>query len=143
MIKYMTGSIFNTEAEVLVNPVNTDGVMGAGLAAEFKGRYPRMFQKYEDACKKNALKTGMLMLVKDGDKRILLFPTKEHWKSASKLEYIDDGLRKFCDTYKERNIKSAAFPLLGCGLGGLDWRKVKPLMESYLGELDIDIYIYA
>lgn len=142
MIEYIEGDIFNSPAQTIVNTVNTVGVMGKGLALAFKQRYPEMFASYRTACEKRQLKTGKLMLWYAPDHWVLLFPTKEHWRNPSKLEYIENGLIKFANTYADKNITSIAFPRLGCGNGELNWNDVKPLMEKYLKPLSIDIYIY-
>lgn len=142
MIEYIEGNIFDSPAQVIVNTVNTVGVMGKGLALSFKQRYPDMFERYKTACEKKQLAIGKLMLVYEPDHWLLLFPTKENWRHPSKLEYIEKGLMKFSNTYADKNITSIAFPKLGCGNGGLDWEDVKPLMEKYLKPLPIDVYIY-
>lgn len=142
MITYFNGDIFTSSAQVLVNPVNTVGVMGKGLALEFKKRYPNMFQAYEKACKKKQLSIGKLMLCYEQDYWILLFPTKVNWRYPSNLEYIESGLIKFAQTYIDKGINSIAFPKLGCGYGELEWDKVKALMEKYLSDLPIEVYIY-
>ena len=142
MIQYIEGSIFDSPAQVIVNTVNTVGVMGKGIALSFKQHYPRMFERYRSACEKHQLTIGKLMLIYEPDHWILLFPTKENWRNPSKYEYIEKGLRKFVDTYSEKNIRSIAFPRLGCGNGALPWDEVKKLMEKYLKNLPIDVYIY-
>ena len=142
MLKYVRGDIFNSPAQVLVNTVNTVGVMGKGIALSFKKKYPEMFTIYRKACDKHQLVIGKLMLWYGPDHWILNFPTKEHWRSPSKMEYIEKGLMAFQRKYADYNITSIAFPKLGCGNGELDWEQVKPLMEKYLKELPIDIYIY-
>ena len=142
MIRYIEGDIFKSPAQVLVNTVNTVGVMGKGIALEFKKRYPDMFQLYRETCDKRRLKTGSLILCYEPDHWILLFPTKEHWRNPSRIDYIETGLSKFCRTYAEKGITSIAFPRLGCGNGELNWEDVRPVMEKYLKELPIDIYIY-
>lgn len=142
MIEYIEGDIFDSPAQVIVNPVNTVGVMGKGLALSFKQRYPDMFQAYRTACEKHQLAVGKLMLWYAPDHWLLLFPTKENWRNPSKLEYIEKGLMKFTNEYANKNITSVAFPKLGCGNGELDWAVVKPVMEKYLKSLPIDVYIY-
>lgn len=142
MIEYIEGNIFDSPAQVIVNTVNTVGVMGKGLALSFKKRYPDMFESYKKVCEKHQLTIGKLMLYKEADHWILLFPTKENWRKPSKLEYIEKGLMKFVNTYAEKHITSIAFPKLGCGNGELDWNLVRPLMEKYLKPLPIDVYIY-
>lgn len=143
MISYVKGNIFESPAQVITNTVNTVGVMGKGIALEYKKRYPKMFEEYKKLCKAGTFKPGNLALWKDEDKWILLFPTKEDWRKPSKLEYIENGLKKFLKNWDKYNIDSIAFPKLGCGNGGLNWNEVKPLMEKYLRKLPINIYIYV
>lgn len=142
MIEYIQGNIFDSPAQVIVNTVNTVGVMGKGLALSFKQRYPDMFKKYRVMCEKHQLTIGKLMLCYEPDHWVLLFPTKENWRNPSKLEYLEKGLIKFVNTYADKNITSIAFPKLGCGNGELSWDDVRPLMEKYLKPLPIDVYIY-
>ncbi len=142
MIEYIEGDIFNSPAQVIVNTVNTVGVMGKGLALSFKNRYPEMFEKYRKACERHQLTVGKLMLFYEPDHWILLFPTKESWRFPSKLEYIEKGLAVFTSMYSEKGISSIAFPRLGCGNGELSWNDVRPIMEKYLKPLPIDVYIY-
>lgn len=142
MITYLEGDIFRSPAQVLVNTVNTVGVMGKGLALEFKNKYPEMFVKYKELCKNNSLSVGKLMLWYDSDYWLLQFPTKENWRNPSKIEYIEKGLATFVKRYSDYNISSIAFPKLGCGNGGLNWTEVKDVMEKYLSDLPISVYIY-
>lgn len=142
MYEYIEGNLFDSPAQVIVNTVNTVGVMGKGIALEFKKRYPDMFTAYRTACEKHQLTIGKLMLWRSPDHWVLMFPTKENWRSPSKLEYIEQGLFKFVTTYAEKNVTSIAFPKLGCGNGELNWDDVRPLMEKYLKPLPIDVYIY-
>lgn len=143
MITYIQDNILNSHAQVLVNPVNTVGVMGKGLAAEFKHKYPEMFRKYQILCENQRLSIGQLWLYKSPDKWILNFPTKEHWRNPSQIEFIEEGLKKFVNTYSEKGITSIAFPALGCGAGELNWdTEVRPTMERYLNPQPIDIYLY-
>ena len=142
MIKYVKGDIFNSECAVLVNPVNCVGVMRKGLALEFKNRYPVMFQTYKKVCHTKQLCPERPMFVYGPDKSVILFPTKYHWNEKSKIIYIKDSLEAVSYYYKSFDIKSIAFPKLGCGLGGLDWEEVNPLMEQYLSKLDINVEIY-
>jgi len=144
-ITYRSGNLLDSSMQCLVNPVNTVGVMGAGLAKQFKHVYPHMFETYTRKCKTGALKTGRIMFYRahEDPHIICLFPTKEHWRSPAKIEHIEDGLKAFVKYYAEWNITSVAFPKLGCGLGGLDWEHhVQPLMSRYLGELPIPVEIY-
>lgn len=143
MITYVVGNLLQSPARVLVNTVNTVGVMGKGIARDFKRIYPEMFQKYQQLCENKLFDIGQLWLYKTEHKWILNFPTKKDWKHPSKVEYIEAGLDKFTKTYADRGITSIAFPMLGCGNGGLDWEsQVRPLMEKYLNHLPIDIYVY-
>lgn len=143
MITYIKKDLFESPAQVLVNTVNTVGVMGKGIAKRFKQTYPDMFVQYQKYCENNMLDIGRLWIYKTPHKWVLNFPTKKHWRSPSKIEYIEEGLQKFVDTYEEKGITSISFPLLGCGNGGLDWEsQVKPLMEKYLRPLPIEIYIH-
>lgn len=143
MIHYVEGNIFESPAQVIVNTVNTVGVMGKGLAKTFKDYYPEMFKEYQILCKEKKLTPGKLFLYKTPNKWVLNFPTKEHWRNKSKMEYIESGLEKFVNTYSDYGITSIAFPKLGCGNGGLDWDEVKKVMEKHLQKLRIDIYIYV
>lgn len=144
MIHYMNGDIFRSEMQVLVNPVNTVGVMGKGLALQFKVRYPAMFEAYQTLCKQGNFEIGQLHLFRADTKWILNFPTKQHWRNPSKLDYIESGLKHFIEIYHDEAIESIALPKLGAGLGGLDWEtQVKPLMEHYLSDLPIEIEIYV
>jgi len=144
MICYVTGDLFSSPAKVLVNTVNTVGVMGKGIALRFKQVYPEMFRQYQTLCEGGQLKIGNLWLYKTPHKWVLNFPTKENWRKPSKPEYIEAGLRKFVASYTAQGITSIAFPRLGCGNGELDWeRTVQPLMEAYLDKLPVDIFVYA
>jgi O-acetyl-ADP-ribose deacetylase (regulator of RNase III) len=144
MITYVDFSLFESPAQVLVNTVNTVGVMGKGIAKEFKNIYPEMFAEYQQLCEKGQLDIGQLWLYKTPHKWILNFPTKKHWRYPSKSEYIEAGLQKFIQIYVDARITSISFPMLGCGNGELDWEaQVRPLMEWYLKELPIQIFIHV
>ena len=143
MITYVKGDIFNSPAKIIVNTVNIVGVMGKGIALEFKNRYPEMFRRYQELCESNQLDIGRLFLWRKSEKWVLLFPTKKHWRNPSKLEYIESGLQKFVENWDKLGAETVAFPRLGCGNGGLDWVDVKPLMEKYLKPLPIQIYVYV
>ena len=138
------GNIFESQATTLVNTVNCVGVMGKGIAQEFKRKCPEMFSEYVAMCKSGEVKPGTPYLYQDllGNS-ILNFPTKDHWRSPSKLSYIILGLDWFRCHYKRLGITSIAFPPLGCGNGGLSWSIVGPLMYSKLKDLPINIEIYA
>ncbi|MGI6717937.1 MAG: macro domain-containing protein [Bacteroidales bacterium] len=144
MILIKKGNIFNSKAQTIVNTINCVGVMGKGIALVYKLRYPKMFDLYSEYCKANLIEIGKLWLYKSEENVpwVLNFPTKFHWKYPSKIEYIEKGLQKFIDTYKEKGIKSIAFPLLGTHNGGLDKTEVISLMETYLNKCDIPIEIY-
>ena len=142
MIKYIKGTVFNTRAQTIVNAVNCVGVMGTGIALEFKLRYPEMFNDYVEQCRSKKIKTGVPSLYKYYDNEFIMnFPTKEHWKSPSKIQWIDEGLKYFVNNYKSMKIQSIAFPKLGTNNGGLDWNDVKILMEKYLEPIDLMVYI--
>ncbi len=144
MITYVDFSLFDSPAKVLVNTVNTVGVMGKGIAKEFKGIYPDMFDEYQQLCEDGALDIGKLWVYKTSHKWVLNFPTKKHWRIPSKPEYLKAGLQKFVQVYKEARITSISFPQLGCGNGELDWEtQSKPLMEEYLSKLPIEIFIHV
>jgi O-acetyl-ADP-ribose deacetylase (regulator of RNase III) len=143
MISYVSGNLFESPAQVLVNTVNTVGVMGRGIAKEFKRIYPEMFEKYRDLCERDQFDIGQLILYKSPNKWVLNFPTKKHWRYPSKPEYIEKGLKKIVLEYKNAGIHSISFPPLGCGNGELDFEsQVKPLMEKYLKNLPIYVFIY-
>ena len=141
-MQVITGNIFRTELQTIVNTVNCFGIMGAGLALECKYRYPDMFIRYKDMCDKKLLDIGKLYLYKTHQKWILNFPTKYHWKYETKPEYLDKGLKRFKETYKEKGILSAAFPLLGAHNGGLSKEESLSLIEKHLSSIDIPIEIY-
>ena len=144
MITYLETSLFASPAQVLVNTVNTIGVMGRGLAKEFKDIYPEMFAIYSDLCKKHEIQIGTLLLYQSSNKWVLNFPTKHHFRYPSKLEFVESGLQSFVSSFADHGLTSVAFPQLGCGTGGLDWEgEVRPLMEHYLRPLPIDTYIHV
>lgn len=143
MILYVQGDLFQSPAQVLVNTVNTKGVMGKGVALQFKQLFPEMFEQYQDLCEQGKIDIGKLWLYKSPHKWVLNFPTKKHWRYPSKLEYVITGLEKFVRSYDEMGIHSIAFPPLGCGNGQLDFKsQVQPIMHQYLSRLPIDIFIY-
>ena len=144
MISYISGDLFETPAQTMVNTVNTVGVMGKGVALRFKKIYPEMFKAYRELCEQGELQIGRLFLYRTQHKLILNFPTKEHWRRPSRPEYIAAGLRTFVRNYERMGILSVAFPPLGCGNGELDFAgTVKPMMEEALRDLPIPVYIYA
>lgn len=146
MIQYTTGNLLTSNAEALVNTVNTVGVMGKGIALQFKNLYPQNFRIYQKACKADALKIGELLIVEEGNlvdrKLIINFPTKQHWREPSQYDYIEKGLRALRMEIESRQIRSIAIPPLGCGNGGLDWSKVKPMIQRALHDLEAEIYVF-
>lgn len=141
-IKYIeNGNIFNSSCEFLINPVNTVGVMGKGLALQFKNLFPNNFLKYRQHCLNGNLTIGKLLITTENNKKIINFPTKEDWRNPSKLEYIILGLEKLEIAIERFNIKSIAFPKIGCGLGGLDWNNVLPEIIKFFERVSDDIVI--
>jgi O-acetyl-ADP-ribose deacetylase (regulator of RNase III) len=147
MIHYKTGNLFDSEANALVNTVNTVGVMGKGIALQFKKIFPENYRLYNKACKNGQLKVGQLFITSEeslltGKKIIINFPTKTTWRLPSEYKYIEDGLIELKKVIEEQKIRSIALPPLGSGNGGLDWNRVKGILESHLSEVDCTIYIY-
>ncbi|MFN8437035.1 MAG: macro domain-containing protein [Cytophagales bacterium] len=147
MIHYKIGNLLDSEASALVNTVNTVGVMGKGIALQFKNMFPNNFKSYSIACKNKELKVGQLLITEDesllsGKKIIVNFPTKTNWRLPSEYEYIEKGLIELAKIINERNIKSIAIPPLGSGNGGLDWNKVKQLIENHLSSVDCEIFVF-
>ena len=142
-IKFVKGDIFQSNAKVLVNPVNCVGVMGAGLAKEFKKRYPGHYSFYKKLCDEGSLKKGSLGGTPESDGKMVTFvTTKLHWKDSSTLEHIEAALKSLQNFIITHKWPSMAVPALGCGLGGLPWKDVKQLIESTLNNLDCDISVY-
>lgn len=134
MIEYVAGDITEANSEALVNTINCVGTMGRGLALRFRRIYPDNYQAYIDACERNEVRPGRMLVFctgQPGNPRFIInFPTKRHWKSKSRIEDIDLGLVSLVDEVERRGIRSIAIPALGCDLGGLDWRDVRPRIES-------------
>jgi O-acetyl-ADP-ribose deacetylase (regulator of RNase III)/uncharacterized protein YwgA len=144
MIKVLIGNLLESKAQTLVNTVNCVGVMGKGVALEFKKRFPEMFEDYVARCKRKEVKLGKPYLYKSlVPPWVLNFPTKDHWRSVSRIEDIVRGLEYLLDHYKEWGIISLAVPPLGCGHGQLEWRIVGPTLYRYLNRLDIPVELYA
>lgn len=143
MIEIVSGNIFNSSCQALTNPVNTVGVMGAGLALQFKNRYPQMFQHYQTACRQKKFVIGQPSLYTANTPWILNFPTKVHYKDPSIYPYIENGLIYLRQHYQEWELKSLALPPIGCGLGGLQWDHVRELIFKYLSLPDLDLEIYV
>ena len=147
MIHYQTGNLLESQAQALVNTVNTVGVMGKGIALQFKNLFPNNYKLYVKACENKEVQIGKLFVTEEeallaGKKIIINFPTKTSWRLPSEYYYIESGLTELVKIIKEKNIKSIAIPPLGAGNGGLDWNKVKLILQKYLANLDCEIYIY-
>jgi len=144
MFKALIGDLFTSHAQTLVNTVNCVGIMGKGVAQEFKNRYPAMFRDYVARCEGKLVRLGEPYPYYDRSGRIIInFPTKDHWRSQSRLIDIERGLHYLTTHYKEWGVKSLACPPLGCGNGGLEWTEVGPLIFEKLHNLGIDIEVYA
>lgn len=147
MIDLKTGNLLLENAEALVNTVNCVGVMGKGIALQFKRAYPANFREYEKACKRSEVQPGRMFIFPTGNlfnpKYIINFPTKRHWKGKSKIEDIQSGLVALVEQVQQLGITSIAIPPLGCGNGGLDWDVVKPLIESAFSPLpEVSVIIF-
>lgn len=147
MIKYVTGNILDSDAEALINTVNTDGIMGKGIALQFKKAFPTNFKLYQQACKDKIVDIGKLFITKDsnitsGTKYIINFPTKQSWRKPSEYSFIESGLDDLIRVLQVNNIKSIAIPPLGSGNGGLEWERVKSIIEKKLSNLNTDILVY-
>lgn len=142
MIIYLYTSVFSSPAQTLVNTVNTVGVMGKGIAKEFKNRYPKMFNEYRKLCDDRRLSVGQLHLWRGEGSWVLNFPTKTTWRRPSEMQYVERGLQKFVSTYKDLGVTSISFPPLGCGNGNLAWADVQPIMHHYLSRCEIPIFIH-
>ncbi len=147
MIKYITGDILESSADALINTVNTVGVMGKGIALQFKNAFHSNYKAYIEACRRNEIEIGKVFIYKDsnlntGSKYIINFPTKKDWRKPSEYSFIDSGLDDLVRVLKEYKIKSVAMPPLGAGNGGLEWEKVKKIIEKKLSNLDVEIVVY-
>lgn len=147
MITYKTGDLLLEDVEALVNTVNCVGVMGRGIALQFKKQFPTNFKVYEKACKQESVVPGKMFVHETGNltnpRIIINFPTKRHWRGASRIEDIESGLQDLVSVINKHDIKSIALPPLGCGLGGLDWTLVRSKTESTLLNLtSVDIRIF-
>ena len=144
MVTTLIGNLFESRAQTLVNTVNCVGIMGKGVALLFKERFPDMFEDYQQRCERGEVKLGRPYLFKRlVTPWIVNFPTKEHWRSVSRLSDIVDGLVWVKRHYKMWGITSLGVPPLGCGQGGLEWRVVGPTLHRHLAELDIPVELYA
>lgn len=147
MIIYKKGNILESEADALVNTVNTQGVMGKGIALQFKNAFPSNYKIYQDICRNGNFQIGDLLIVEEnglisGKKTIINFPTKTSWRKPSEYSYIEKGLDKLVQVIEEKKINSIAIPPLGSGNGGLNWEIVKKMIEDKMSHLPIDVFIY-
>jgi O-acetyl-ADP-ribose deacetylase (regulator of RNase III) len=148
MIEYKHGDILRDEAEALVNTVNCVGVMGRGIALQFKNAFPENFKAYAAACKKEEVQPGRMFVFETGKlsnpRYIINFPTKRHWRGKSRMEDIETGLTALVETIRQYNIRSIAIPPLGSGLGGLDWSEIRPRIEVAIRPLtDVHVRLYS
>ncbi len=144
MLRFTQGDIFRQRVEALVNPVNCLGVMGRGLALQFRAGYPECFPPYRQACRDGTLRPGCLLFTPTGysmPEWIVHFPTKRDWRDKSLRRDIDEGLRNLALAIRHRGMTSIAVPPLGCGLGGLSWTSVRPLVEHRLAGLSCDVTV--
>lgn len=148
MLKFVKGNLFDSQAEALVNTVNCVGVMGKGLALQFKRKYPDNFRVYQEACDDGFLKPGRILVFDrqpqtlSYPKYILNFATKRHWRNRSQLQWIMEGLDNLVEVIGNLKIKSVVIPALGCKNGGLDWKMVRKIIEVKLNDLPCDIAVY-
>lgn len=140
------GDLLQAQVDALVNPVNTVGVMGAGLALQFRAAFPRLAAEYEQVCARGHLRTGQMHVWLTGvpqPKFVVNFPTKQHWREPSTIGYINSGLKDLVAQIRIRSIESVAIPALGCGLGGLEWTQVRPRIVKAFRELpDVTVHLY-
>lgn len=147
MIRYTQGDLLHAPEQAITNAVNTVGVMGKGLALQFKQRFPENFRAYAAACQMGEVKVGQMFVTRreppEGPRWIINFPTKQDWRHPSRLEWVESGLHDLRRVLLAEGIRSVALPKLGCGLGGLDWNKVRPLIDTILGDLeDVEVVVY-
>lgn len=147
MIQFKQANLLESDADAIVNTVNTVGVMGKGIALQFKNQYPNNFKLYATACKAKEVVVGKMFVTEEtsllgGKKIIINFPTKTDWRKPSEYSFIELGLQDLVKVIQERKIKSIAIPPLGAGNGGLDWNRVKAIIEHYLTNVDCEVQIY-
>ncbi|WP_339619704.1 macro domain-containing protein [uncultured Salinibacterium sp.] len=148
MINQAQGNLLRAPVEALVNTVNTEGVMGKGIALQFKNAYPEMFKSYSHASKGGEVKLGSMHVwptnTLSGPKYVINFPTKGHWRAKSRMRDIESGLKDLVRVVRDLGISSIAIPPLGCGNGGLDWREVEPRIRTAFDNLpEVDVLIFA
>ncbi|WP_321426062.1 macro domain-containing protein [uncultured Bacteroides sp.] len=150
MIKFVQGNFFDYEADIRINTVNCVGIMGAGVALQFKNRYPEMNMEYVRLCSQRVIRPGKphvwisknLFSNSEEDIIIINFPTKDHWKNPSEYSYIEDGLKWLREYLEDKPNSTITVPALGCGHGGLDWEKVKKMIFDYLSDLETSILVF-
>jgi O-acetyl-ADP-ribose deacetylase (regulator of RNase III) len=146
MVRYTQGNLLEAKAEALVNTVNTVGVMGKGIALMFRERFAENFRRYVAACKAGEVGIGRMFVTEvrelDGPRWVVNFPTKQHWRGPSRMEWIEEGLKDLRRFLVENRVTSVAIPPLGAGNGGLAWTEVRPRIEAALGDLDLDILVF-
>lgn len=147
MMKFIQGDILKADAQALVNTVNCVGVMGRGIALQFKKKFPENFDAYERACRAGEMVPGNVHVFDMGamfnPRYVINFPTKKHWRAHSRIEDIVAGLESLVAVVRDRRIKSIAIPPLGCGLGGLDWAEVRPLIvQAFAGLNDVEVLVF-
>ena len=143
MVTITRGDIFGSEAEALVNPVNCAGVMGKGLALQFKKRFPLMYAHYRAECKAGRLTLGTACGFQESGRWVVCVPTKKHWRSKSRLPEITAGVAALRSFLEGAGIRSVAIPPLGCGHGGLQWSAVQPVITSGFAGSDIAVVLFA
>jgi O-acetyl-ADP-ribose deacetylase (regulator of RNase III) len=147
MLRYTQGNLLEAPAEALVNTVNEVGVLGKGIALQFRETFPDSARAYEEACKREEVKVGRVLLTETNDltghRWIIHFPTKKHWRNPSRMEWIHEGLRDLVRVVRAKGIRSLALPPLGCGSGGLEWTQVRREIEGAFAELpNVDVLVY-
>jgi len=147
VIRLTQGNLLQANVEALVNAVNTEGVMGKGIALQFKKAFPENFAAYEAACRRRNVEVGKMFVFEaagvDGPRWIINFPTKKHWRQPSTMGYIRDGLADLGQVTRRLGIRSLAVPPLGCGLGGLDWPEVRIAIEAAMSEVsDVEVLVF-
>ena len=147
MIEYVSGNLLEADADALVNTVNCVGVMGKGIALQFKQAYPDNYKVYRRACDRKELEPGKMLVVETGrfasPRYIINFPTKRHWRGNSQLEDVDSGLHALVAEIESRGIMSVAIPALGCGNGGLEWSLVRTRIEEAMSQLsDVKVLVF-
>lgn len=146
MIRFIQGNLLDAPCDVLVNAVNTVGVMGKGIALQFKQRFPENYRLYAQACEAGQVHAGQIFVTETGDllgaRWIVNFPTKQHWKAPSQLAWVRNGLYDLRRFLIEHQVTSVAVPALGAGLGGLSWPVVRDLIEQELGNLDTEVLVF-